>query len=282
MIAGADAAKKAQRTGEALFERTRAMLAAHGLAEYSETRIEVLGGRQSFAPGSPASTSLEVVLKLSAKHRDRRALELFAREFAPAATSMAPGTMALVPGRPTPSPLVRCFSCLVPKIEVPVRVVSALTPAEGELVSLRTSGGFVRSASERLLPACTPAVPLPDGPTVRVPLLRLCWGRSGDKGDTANIGLIARRGEYLPWLTSVVTEEAVAAWFAYDVEGDVTRFELPGLNAINFVMTHALGGGGTSSLRTDSLAKAFAQRLLCMEVDAPAEWFADEGPGNTD
>ena len=83
------AAKKAQRTGEALFERTRAMLAAHGLAEYSETRIEVLGGRQSFAPGSPASTSLEVVLKLSAKHRDRRALELFAREFAPAATSMA-------------------------------------------------------------------------------------------------------------------------------------------------------------------------------------------------
>ncbi len=71
--------------------------------------------------------------------------------------------------------------------------------------------------------------------------------------------------------------QVVADWMAHAVEGDVTRYDLPGIDAMNFVLTRALGGGGTSSLRTDSLAKAFAQQLLAMEVDAPAEWFDDAG-----
>ena len=115
-----------------------------------------------------------------------------------------------------------------------------------------------------------------DGPTKRVPLARLCWGRSGDKGDTANIGIIARRAEYLPFLRWVLTEAVVADWFAHAVEGHVTRYDLPGIHALNFVLTRALGGGGTTTLRIDSLAKSFAQQLLAMPIDAPAAWVADE------
>lgn len=107
-----------------------------------------------------------------------------------------------------------------------------------------------------------------------------CVGRSGDKGDTANIGVIARKPEYLPFLRAALTEEAVAAWFRHSLAprmgqpaGEARRYDLPGIGGMNFVLSRALGGGGTTSLRSDSLAKGFAQQLLAMPVDAPAEWF---------
>ena len=108
-----------------------------------------------------------------------------------------------------------------------------------------------------------------------MPLHRLCYGRSGDKGDTANIGLVARRRETLPFLRALLSEERVATWFGHALApgGVVTRYELPGIGGFNFTLTRALCGGGPSTLRTDSLAKAFAQQLLAMPVDAPAEWF---------
>ncbi|MCH7889611.1 MAG: terpene utilization protein AtuA, partial [Proteobacteria bacterium] len=105
-----------------------------------------------------------------------------------------------------------------------------------------------------------------------VPLEALAWGRSGDKGDHANIGLMARRAEYVPLLRGAVTAEAVAAYFAHILRGDVVRYELPGINGFNFVLRHVLGGGGTASLRMDPQGKAFAQMLLDLPVEVPAEW----------
>ena len=81
-------------------------------------------------------------------------------------------------------------------------------------------------------------------------------------------------GRHVPFLRELLTERRVAQWYAHAVKGDVRRYELPVIGGFNFVMTGALGGGGTMSLRTDSLAKAFAQQLLVMEVDVPAEWVA--------
>ena len=125
--------------------------------------------------------------------QEKKALELLAREFAPAATSMAPGTMALVPGRPTPSPLVSVFSCLLPKADVPVKIV--VGSSEPQPVAIATSGGFVASASESLPPAYRAGKAAAGGATERVLLERLVFARSGDKGDTANVGVIARRSE---------------------------------------------------------------------------------------
>jgi len=99
-----------------------------------------------------------------------------------------------------------------------------------------------------------------------VPLLRIAYGRSGDKGDTSNIGLIARRPALLPILREQVTAGRVAAFLAHLVDGPVTRYDVPGICALNFVCERALGGGGMASLRNDPLGKGMAQLLLSMPV----------------
>ena len=108
-----------------------------------------------------------------------------------------------------------------------------------------------------------------------MPLIRLCYGRSGDKGDNANVGLIARRPEYLPVLRDQVTPERVRAHFAHNCRGSVERYDLPGLGAMNFLLHETLGGGGMASLHTDNLAKAYCQVLMSMEIDVPAAWAAE-------
>ena len=262
-IAGAQAVQKAQRTGSALLTRMQRMLTARGLPAFTETRIEVLGGEEMFGANGRTGAR-EVVLKLSAKAASKDSLELFAREFAPAATSMAPGTLGLVGGRPSPTPVVRLFSFLLAKTALAVEI-----DVNGERwpVAIPTGGGFDASS---LGPALQhDSAPSTDAPQ-RVPLIALAHGRSGDKGNQANIGIIARRAEHLPLVSAWLTPERVAAHFAHRAPSRVERFDLPGLNAINFVLHDVLGGGGMASLHTDNLAKAYAQVLLAMDVPAPA------------
>jgi len=102
--------------------------------------------------------------------------------------------------------------------------------------------------------------------------VQLAWARSGDKGDLSNIGVIARRPEWLPWLRAQLTEERVKAWLAHLVAGEVRRYDVPGLHALNFVCTEALEGGGMASLRNDPLGKGMAQILLTMPVLVPQGW----------
>ncbi len=102
---------------------------------------------------------------------------------------------------------------------------------------------------------------------MKVPLTELAHGRSGDKGDTANIGLIALKEEYYPILVREVTPERVKEHFGELCKGSVERFELPNLHALNFLLHQSLGGGGTVSLRTDAQGKTFSAALLRMAVD---------------
>ena len=108
--------------------------------------------------------------------------------------------------------------------------------------------------------------------SITVPLIRLAHGRSGDKGDKANIGLVARRPDDLPLILRWLTPERVAAWFGHNRPSRVERFDLPGFDAVNFLLHDVLGGGGVVSLRTDNLAKAYAQVLLTMPVPVPKDW----------
>ncbi len=107
--------------------------------------------------------------------------------------------------------------------------------------------------------------------TVRVQLVHLAHARSGDKGDTANVGLIAYDPAHFDLLREQVTAERVKAHFGGMVEGDVERFELPNLGALNFLLHGALDGGGTISLMNDAQGKVFSTALLRMEIDVPAE-----------
>ena len=98
-------------------------------------------------------------------------------------------------------------------------------------------------------------------------LLQLAHARSGDKGDTANVGLIALRDEFYPLLMREVTAERVKNHFTGICQGEVERFELPNLGALNFLLHESLGGGGTLSLMTDAQGKTFSTALLRMEIE---------------
>lgn len=102
---------------------------------------------------------------------------------------------------------------------------------------------------------------------MKVQLVEIAHARSGDKGDTANIGLIAYKPEHYPLLVDKVTAEAVKQHFGDMVKGEVERFELPNLNSLNFLLHGSLGGGGTKSLMTDAQGKTFSTALLRMNID---------------
>ena len=102
---------------------------------------------------------------------------------------------------------------------------------------------------------------------MKIQLVKIAHARSGDKGDTANVGLIALKPEYYPILVREVTAERVKEHFGEMVKGDVERFELPNLNSLNFLLHGSLGGGGTKSLMTDAKGKTFSTALLRMYIE---------------
>ena len=105
-----------------------------------------------------------------------------------------------------------------------------------------------------------------------VALARIAHGRSGDKGDTVNCGIIARKPEYYDAIAEQVTAERVKAHFGGFCQGTVKRYDLPGIGAFNFVLTRSLGGGGTVSLRLDPQGKTYAAALMRMKVRVPDDW----------
>ena len=265
-IVGFDAAAKARRTGEAILARTSTLFTQHGFGPYSATHLEVLGAESCYGPHAKATQTREAVLRLAVTHARKDALELFAREVAPAGTSWAPGTTGAGGGRSSVSPSIRQYAFLLDKSNVEARVTmdgkpiewprdAASAAAEAPLAPARASATATATDCESL---ATDAI--------EVPLIRLAWARSGDKGDTSNIGVIARHPALLPLLREQLTEACVAEWLAHLVKGKVTRYEVPGIGAFNFVCEQALGGGGMASLRNDPLGKGMGQILLAMPM----------------
>jgi hypothetical protein len=279
-IRGIDAPAKARKTADALLARTRALMRERGFPDYTETCVELLGCEALYGPNARALPTREVVLRIGARHADPKALAFLQRECASAGTSMGPGTRSSFAGRADVQPVIKVFSFLVSKDKVALQVglgdvaepVPSLPLPPGE-------GGGEGCATPSPLPPAPHPGPLPQGEggeSACVPLVALAWARSGDKGDDENIGVIARRPEFLPLLRAQLTPERVKDWFAHLVQGDVERFDVPGLHALNFVLHQALAGGGVASLRSDPLGKSFAQMLLDLPVRVPRRW-ADDG-----
>jgi hypothetical protein len=274
-IVGREAAAKARRQAEAVLERVGDMLRERNLAPLGETRIEILGAEASYgANASAAAQSVrEVVSRVGAEHEDERALRLLTREWQSPTTSMSVGTTGWFGGAPSISPVARVFSVLVPREQVPARV-----DLGGEVITVEApppAEPFSAAMVERPEP---PPEPQATGDLTEVPLIDLAWARSGDKGDAFNVGVIARKPQYLPWIRAALSEAAVKAWFAHEFEGaaapQVIRYDLPGMDAINLHCIQALGGGQFASLRLDALAKGKAQQLLDMPVRVPASLLA--------
>jgi hypothetical protein len=254
---GFDADRKARAFASSALARAAARLDREGLGEFGETLVEVFGDESHYGAARRIGGAREVALKIAARHADQRAIGLLLREIVGGALAAPPGlTFFSGGGRPKPSPVVRLFSFLKPKTEVP----AAFEMGHGsQPVAVPPGVPFDPVDIRR-----PPAPPAPDlsSRAVEVPLVKLAWGRSGDKGNNANVGIIARRAEYLPFIWAALTEAAVAGRYAHFLDGRVERFLLPGSNAINFLLHDVLGGGGVASLRNDPQGKGYAQILL--------------------
>lgn len=261
-IVGPDAAAKADRTAAAIVARGEALFARAGLPGFTATHAEALGAEASYPAAQRNRTTREVVLRLVVDHPDRRALEMWSKEIGSIGLSMSPGTTGLLGGRPRAIPVVRLLTAFVEKARLPAPVVTL----DGESRALTVPAGQTFTPPPQ---PQGPDAPTLDGPRVTVPLHRLATARSGDKGNSSNVALFARRPEYLPEIRRQVTPDRMLGHFAGLVGGPVERFEAPGLLAINFLMQNALGGGGIASPRIDPQGKAFGQMTLEMLVEVP-------------
>jgi hypothetical protein len=223
-----------------------------------------MGAESTYGPQARTGGTREVILKIAARHASRDALELLAREIAPSATAMAQGITGFAAGRPSPSPVVRLFSFLTDRM-----LVKAAVSVDGEPITFNEVFSPATPA-EADAPPTSPSTIAAQGYTRTVPLLRVAHGRSGDKGDMANIGIIARSDALYPVLQQNLTAEKVRDYLAHVAKGKVSRYSLPGFNALNFTLENALGGGGVASLRYDPQGKALAQMLLDIPVNIPA------------
>ncbi|MES2979101.1 MAG: acyclic terpene utilization AtuA family protein [Pseudomonadota bacterium] len=288
MVGGIDAARKAQRVGNSIFARSRRLFAERSWPDYSETSLEVLGAESTYGPHARAGATREVILKIAARHPAREPLELLAREIAPSATAMAQGITGFAAGRATPSPVVRLFSFLVDRQAVQTQVsldgkpvtfaevhppsaaaYSSTSSATSSPTSSTTSSTAFEAAMTQV-PRHPPGSPSADrGAVQTVPLIRVAYARSGDKGDMSNIGVIARTPALFDVLREQLTTNVVRQYMGHVTQGQVSRFELPGFYALNFTLESALGGGGVASLRYDPQGKALAQMLLDLPIDVP-------------
>ncbi|KAK7096840.1 hypothetical protein V1264_003889 [Littorina saxatilis] len=341
-VGGVRAADKGEKTARAILKRCRRIFHQLNLEDFTDANIELLGTEHMYGPHGRKHDTREIMMWLAVTHNQKKALEFFAREVAPAGTGMAPGLCGIVGGRPRVSPVLKLFSFLYPKSNVQVRVstfrspvlklfsflypksnvqvrvstfrspvlklfsflypksnvqvrvstfrspvlklFSFLYPKSNVQVALEMNGAFVENYSAPSTPTkdyLKQAYPPTNGKgqetTDNLPvgdcvfrLEDLAFTRSGDKGNNANVGVIARHPVYLPFIRRALTAEAVEQYFAHlfeNTDGDnVERFEAPGINAMNFVLHKVLGGGGIASLRSDPQGKALGQMLLDFEI----------------
>jgi plasmid stabilization system protein ParE len=273
MIAGREAVEKAEAVGRAILTRAQRLVRQAGFAAFLETSTEILGSEASYGAASRARRAREVILKIAVRHASKEALQIFAREIYPAATAMAQGLTGFAGGRPEPQLVVRLFSFLADKSDVAVAI-----SLDGERYVHGPIASHSASARRETLGAPAESTVGDAGPRIYVPLIALAHGRSGDKGDIANIGVLARKPEFLPILREGLTAGDVRAYFGHYAAGEVERFNWPGLGGLNFLLHQSLGGGGAASLRHDPQGKALAQVLMDFPIAVPSRWLQAGGP----
>jgi hypothetical protein len=255
IISAPDAADKAHAFAKLFWERLGISFAA--------THTELIGHSACWGPLAPAVDAPEVLLRLSVRDADKAKIEKFSK-LVPAVILSGPPGVAVTGGRPQAQEVVAYWPALVPRDRVKPRLVTR----DGERTldwptPIRPPGK----------PAALKATKSPNAKgsqkKVRVPLSALAHGRSGDKGDTCNIGVIARAPEIWPWMKRTLTASVVKRRFKGICLGRVERHEVPNLCALNFLLHESLGGGGTVSLRLDAQGKTLSHALLAMEVMAP-------------
>jgi len=272
---GARAAEKARIFADEAIQRARRKLSSMGAPDYVDVCVEVVGDESHWGEAARYVRSREVAVKVACRHADRRATDLLMRELSGVALGAPAGFCSFAGTRPKSSPVIRLFSILVDRgvADIQIHTADQVQPVDdsSEMESGVTDFAEGATGDDSASPLEAAAMTGDGSEQIEVPLERLAWARSGDKGDKANIGVMARKREYFPWIAAALTESYVASRFEHFMASpDINRYVLPELPALNFVLHHALGGGGVASLRNDPQAKGYGQILLDTPVSIPA------------
>jgi Acyclic terpene utilisation family protein AtuA len=263
VVTGPDTLAKAEKVAELVWE------SAGGADLYEDTCTQFLAWNATHPPLTDSEPS-EIMVQLAVRDADEKKINnRFGVQVVPRVLGSVPGITVLADqGRPRASDVVGYWPALIDRHCVPMRVVVGQDEADAphlDLTSAAPAG-----------PAFVPDAPPAAGPSngggsmVTVPLSRLCLARSGDKGDTSNVGVLARSEAIYGWMVEHLTPAFVKERFAGICKGDVERHEVPNLLACNFLLHESLGGGGTMSIILDAQGKTYAQYLLAAQVEVEA------------
>jgi hypothetical protein len=269
LVSGPNAIAKAERLAEMIWHRVG--------TDFADRRADCVGHRACWGSAAPDTDPNEVVFRIAVADADKRKLQRFSKHILGFALQGPPG-LGIFGGRPEVQEAFGFWPALIPR-----ELVRAI-------VCVRDSGRETTTEVPMELPGAGPLkkIPSQDAPstgdaasrsarTSRVHLGTIAYTRSGDKGDHANIGVGARSAQAYDFLRENLTANRVRYYYQDLIQGAVVRYELPNLQALNFVLHNALGGGGTLSLRVDHQGKTLAQGLLLMEIDVPDDVLASVG-----
>jgi len=267
LVGGKNAIPKGLKATEATLKRIRSLYKKMGIADVTRVHLHAVGDESMYGRHARSDVNpRESAIWCSVEHQDKKALGIMAMEFAGMGTGTCPGVYGFVGGRPKPSPIFKLFSFLYPKSDVPsaIHMGGETTPHIHYLPSEEEkSTPEPHHVEETTLETGSNSLVLED----------LAYARSGDKGNSANIGVIARHPDLLPFIRKALTPAAVHYYFEHffeegaSVDSSVQRYEVPGIHGFNFYLRDSLGGGGVSSLRPDPQGKSYAQLLLDFEVN---------------
>ena len=261
IVSGPDALAKAEKVAQIFWE------SAGGPELYEDATTQFLAWNGTH-PSLTDSEPSEIIVQVAVRDNDEKKINSrFGVQVVPRVLGSVPGiTYFADMGRPRASDIVGYWPALISRTSVPMRVVVGDEEVDVPHLDLGTAAPAG--------PPFSPEVPARTqgggGPTVKVPLSRLCLARSGDKGDTCNVGVLARSVPIYNWVLKNLTSAFVKERFAGICKGGVDRHEVPNILACNFLLHESLGGGGTMSLLLDAQGKTFAQFLLATEVEVEA------------
>ena len=261
VVGGQKAVKKAYSIGNSILKRTDIIFKKNNIIDYKKVNLSVIGS-DDIEDVKNTNGSNEVVMRLAVAHEKKEALNIFSREIAQAATGMAPGVINYLGGRPSIAPLIKLYSFLIDKkhincvINLDQNKEEVLIHSTGQNDNYPISNFATLGLGSRNF-------------NCELPLIKLAYARSGDKGNHVNIGVIARKSSYLPFIKDSLSINRIVSHLKNISKESISCWELPKINGLNFLLKNCLDGGGMSSLFLDPQGKAYAQNLLDIKISVP-------------
>ena len=264
LVCGPNVIKKAETVADILWDKLK--------HKYEDTRTDVIGTGSIWPDSLQGGKTNEVYLRFAVRDRDFNKVNDFGKALSTLILSGPSGMAVTAGGRPKPSRVVAYWPALMHRSRVNAKVLTIDTANSEDFFEISFP---IRVQSQLALNGVT-GKPVaakkrkPTGALKSVKLRQICFARSGDKGDTCNIGVLARTPEIYDWIVDNLTSTKVKQFFKGITFGDVDRYELDNIHALNFLLEETLGGGGTTSLMVDPQGKTLSQALLEMEIKIPS------------